>query len=194
METEIIAGVDEAGRGPLAGPVVASAVCILGQNHVIEGIADSKTLDPLRRQQIYEAMLKHPQFIIAVSVVDVALIDQINILQATLLAMKQAIEKLSIQPSKVLVDGPHVPDVSIPCEGIIGGDGLHECIAAASIIAKVHRDTLMENYHEKWPEYGFNKHKGYATVFHREVLSKLGPCDIHRKSFKLSGTAKIESA
>lgn len=179
----LIAGIDEAGRGPLAGPVFAAA-CIIPPNFKIRGIDDSKKLTPQSREKIYKKLIKHPSLIYAVGIVDVEEIDRVNIYQASILAMLKAVDGLSVKPDYLLVDGIKLSHPSIPCEGIIKGDGLSLSIGAASIIAKVERDHLMCEYHEKWPEYGFNEHKGYGTEKHLAALEKYGPCPIHRRSFK----------
>ncbi len=181
-ERALIAGVDEAGRGPLAGPVVAAAV-ILDPGKPIPGLADSKTLSAQRREalarQIHERALA-----VQVSVVDVAQIDQINILQATLKAMTIAIEALDPRPLLARVDGNRAPQSTVPVQTIVGGDGSDRAIAAASIIAKTHRDSLMEELHELYPDYGFDRHKGYPTPAHLGVLKAIGPCPAHRQSFR----------
>ncbi len=177
-----IGGVDEAGRGPLAGPIVA-CVCILKENLLIENINDSKQLDPILRNKVYQEIINHPDISYAVGIVDEKVIDEINILQASLLAMKKAIESLSTKVDYLIFDGKFIPKVNIPAMGIVKGDALSISIAAASIIAKEKRDSIMDNYHKKWPKYLFNKHKGYATKKHKEALSLYGPCEIHRKSF-----------
>lgn len=179
-----IAGVDEAGRGALAGPVVAAA-CILPAFHSIRGIKDSKLLTASQREVIYEQLTKHPDTVWSVGIVDHETIDQINILQATLLAMKMAIDNLLLIPDLVLVDGNQLPKVSVPCSSVIGGDRIHIEIAAASIIAKVTRDRLADKWHDQFPSYGFKQHKGYGTKLHREKIKKHGLSSIHRKSFKL---------
>lgn len=176
------AGVDEAGRGPLAGPVIAAA-CILLEGFNVSGITDSKQLTAGQRAELYGEITSHPSCVYSSALVDVETIDAINILQATLLAMKLAIEGLPTTPSLLLIDGPHTPKIAIPSVGIIKGDLLHQEISAASIIAKYERDLLMNHYHEQWPEYGFNSHKGYGTAKHREAISRFGPCPIHRRSF-----------
>ncbi len=177
-----IAGVDEVGRGPLAGPVVACA-CILPKGVVFHGIKDSKALSANERKRLSDFLTTHPDIHYALSEISHTVIDEINILRATLLAMKQAIESLRKKPDFVLVDGRDVPFVDLPCRAVIRGDAACQCIAAASIIAKVHRDALMDSYHESYPHYGFNKHKGYATAIHRKAIEKYGPSAIHRKSF-----------
>ena len=174
-----IAGVDEVGRGPLAGAVVAAAVIF---NDPIEGMADSKTLTPKRRGLLSD-LIKAKALCYAFGRVEAEEIDQINIHQASLLAMKRAVENLSIRPDHVLVDGKYCPVIDIPCEAIIKGDALVDVIGAASILAKVIRDDEMQKLDKQYPEYGFAKHKGYPTAFHREALTRFGPCSIHRRSF-----------
>jgi ribonuclease HII len=181
---DIIAGVDEVGIGPLAGPVVSCA-CILPKTLFIEGINDSKKISQEKRKIIYEKLINNKDVIYATSVVDVKVIDQINIHQAALLAMKQAINALSIKPEFLLFDGRKHPLVSTPLRAIVKGDTLSVSIAAASIIAKVTRDKIMQEYHEKFPLYDFLSHKGYGTLKHRKALINYGPCEIHRKSFNL---------
>jgi ribonuclease HII len=175
------AGVDEVGRGPLAGSVVAAAV-ILGPDHGIVGLADSKKLSEKRRntlaQQIQEGSLCW-----AIAEASVAEIDDINILHASMLAMQRAIEALSLSPSRVLVDGNRCPQTHYDCEAIVKGDATVEEISAASIIAKVYRDKQMQELHERHPNYGFDRHKGYPTKAHREALVRYGALDEHRRSF-----------
>ncbi len=178
----LIAGIDEVGRGPLAGPVVAAA-CILPERFLIKGINDSKKVSEGSREEIFEKLVNNEDVIYSVSIIDHKVIDQINIFQASLLAMKKAIMKLKIKPDFLLFDGKQHPVIAIPSEAIIGGDASCISISAASIIAKVTRDRLMSEYHEKFPKYGFDSHKGYATKKHRKALIDHGPCDIHRKSF-----------
>lgn len=178
----VIAGVDEAGRGPLAGPVVAAA-CILPEFTSIEGIQDSKKMNPDYRQHVYEQLTQEPQIIWAIGIVDVEEIDRINILRASLEAMRIAIEKLPCKPDFLLVDGLHLPVTQIPGRPVVDGDNKYLCISAASIIAKVTRDARMLEYHEQWPQYGFDRHKGYATEDHLNAIEKYGPCPIHRVSF-----------
>lgn len=174
-----IAGVDEVGRGPLAGAVVAAAVIF---DEPLEGMADSKVLSAKRRA-ILSDLIKSKVLCYAFGRVEAEEIDQINIHQASLLAMKRAVENLSIRPEHVLVDGKYCPAIDIPCEAIIKGDALVGVIGAASILAKVVRDDEMQALDKQYPEYGFAKHKGYPTAFHREALKRFGPCAIHRKSF-----------
>lgn len=177
-----IAGVDEAGRGPLAGPVVAAA-CIIPDGGFFESLNDSKLLTPDQRNTLFEQITTCPNLIFGIGIVDIQTIDRINILQATFVAMKKAVEALSIQPDYILVDGNQLPMFDIPSESLVRGDSLSISIAAASIIAKVTRDRIMEEMDGKWPEYGFKQHKGYATEQHLEAIMKFGPCSIHRKSF-----------
>lgn len=177
-----IAGVDEVGRGSLAGPVVAAA-CILPANFYIKGINDSKKLTEEQRTKIYDQIINKPQVIYSIAIVEQKIIDQINIHQASLLAMKNAIQTLKIEPDYLLFDGKQHPLMSIPFEAFPKGDSLCVSICAASIIAKITRDKIMNDYHEKYPQYGFNLHKGYATEKHRRALIEKGPCEIHRKSF-----------
>jgi ribonuclease HII len=174
-----VAGVDEVGRGPLAGAVMAAAVILDGP---ISGLADSKKLSAKRREFLSEEIiLKAVSY--AYGRVEVEEIDRINIHQASLLAMKRAIEGLSVRPTRVLVDGLYCPDVNIVCEAIVGGDALINEISAASILAKVARDNEMLLFDAKYPGYGFAQHKGYPTAQHREALKRLGACAIHRRSF-----------
>lgn len=178
-----IAGVDEAGRGPLAGPVVAAA-CILPTDLLIPGVDDSKKLSALERERLFLRIISDPSIIYAIGVVDSEEIDQINIYQATLLAMRKAVAGLSQLPDCLLVDGAAAPCHDIYCIKIVKGDQLSLSIAAASIIAKQTRDQLMQEYHKKWPQYGFERHKGYGTEFHKKALELHGPCPIHRQSFE----------
>jgi ribonuclease HII len=177
-----IAGLDEVGRGPLAGPLVACA-CILPKSLYFKGINDSKLLLPAKRNALYQQLINHPDVIYGIGIVSVDIIDKINIYQASLLAMKQALEHLPIEPECLLVDGLKLLYKEIPCEKIIKGDRLSQSIAAASIIAKETRDAIMIQYHEEYPNYYFNEHKGYSTEKHKEALLRHGPCPIHRKSF-----------
>ena len=179
----IIAGIDEAGRGPLAGPVVAAA-CILPEGMMIEGVNDSKQLLPPKRRELYELIISQKDILYAIGIVDIDVIDTINILQATFLAMKEADKALSVTPDCLLIDGSFFPSFDIPTEAIVQGDGLSQSIAAASIIAKEIRDQLMRDYHQQWPMYGFAKHKGYATKEHMQAIKDHGPSPIHRKSFE----------
>ena len=175
------AGVDEAGRGPLAGPVVAAAV-ILPKNHTIVGLIDSKKLTAKKRKKLYNEIIKVSDY--GIGIVSHRTIDKINILQATFKAMRKAILNLDQKPDKILVDGYAIPDKTIKNEGIIGGDNLIECISAASILAKVIRDEIMVNIDKLFPEYGFAKHKGYGTKMHMESIKINKASPIHRKSFR----------
>ena len=177
-----VAGVDEAGRGPLAGPVVAAAV-ILDTTVPLEGVIDSKQLTPSKRHTAL-AMICRRARAIGVGVIDASVIDRINILQATLLAMKVAVDHLEPRADFLLIDGIHRTTLPLPQKAIPKGDARSVSIAAASIVAKVTRDRLMERYHERYPDYGFARHKGYPTQAHRDAVRKLGCCPIHRRSFK----------
>ncbi len=177
----LVAGVDEAGRGPLAGPVVAAAV-ILDELRPVRGLADSKQLTARRRAQLYEQILANA-LALCVAEATVDEIDHLNILQASLLAMKRAVEGLRLPPARVLVDGNQLPRLRVACEAVIGGDASVPAISAASILAKVHRDRLCERLHEQHPQYGFAEHKGYGTAAHIDALRRHGPCEVHRRSF-----------
>lgn len=177
----IIAGVDEVGRGPLAGPVVSAAV-ILGPEHGIIGLTDSKKLSAKKREMLAQE-IKTRAICWALGRAEVDEIDAINILQASLLSMSRAVAELSQKPEKVLVDGNRLPALNIPAEAIVKGDLLVEEISAASIIAKVSRDKEMVAMAEKYPQYGFERHMGYPTAYHMAALQKHGICDIHRRSY-----------
>lgn len=177
----LIAGVDEVGRGPLAGPVLA-AVVILDPERPIPGLADSKALTVARREQLAEA-IRSNALDWAVGRAEVEEIDHINILQASLLAMQRCVDALQLRPSLVLVDGNHCPDTGYPVRAVVGGDRSVASIAAASIIAKVARDREMVELDQRYPGYGFAQHKGYPTPAHLAALSRLGACPIHRRSF-----------
>ncbi|MHB0998255.1 MAG: ribonuclease HII [Armatimonadota bacterium] len=177
----VIAGIDEAGRGPLAGPVVASAV-ILPFDCNIEGINDSKKLTPKRRDAAYEKIMEIALGI-GIGIIDAKVIDSINILQATYRAMHAAILKLPVQANLCLVDGNPIRNFGHPHKAIVGGDGKSASIAAASIIAKVTRDRIMCEYDAVYPQYGFAKHKGYGSEDHMRCLAEYGVCEIHRRSF-----------
>lgn len=177
-----IAGVDEVGRGPLAGPVVTAAV-ILDPARPITSLTDSKKLTQKRREQLVP-IIQQQALCWAMGRAEVAEIDQLNILQASLLAMQRAVAALSIQPTEVLVDGTHLPVFNCPAQAIIKGDLSEPAIAAASILAKVARDAEMLDWHQQFPGYGFDRHKGYPTLQHRQALIELGPTNIHRRSFK----------
>lgn len=177
-----ICGVDEAGRGPLAGPVFAAAV-ILPEDFEIEGLNDSKKLSEKKRDALFDEIIEHA-LAYSIQSVDHKTIDEINILEATMLAMKTAVENLSIRPDAVYIDGNRVPkNMDIPTEFVIKGDATSASIAAASILAKVSRDRFMLKMDEKYPEYCFAKHKGYGTKLHYEKLREFGPSDIHRLTF-----------
>lgn len=178
-----IAGIDEAGRGPLAGPVVAAA-CIIPFGLKIKGVNDSKQLTEQSRSDLYNIILENPTILSGIGIVSHQEIDRINIYQATIVAMLQAVAALAAVPDMLLVDGLQLPHPSIPCQKIIKGDCKSQSIAAASIIAKVTRDRIMETFHQEWPQYGFNKHKGYATEQHIEAIKKWGPCPIHRMTYE----------
>jgi ribonuclease HII len=177
-----VAGVDEVGRGPLAGPVVACA-CILPRGVAFHGIQDSKKLTAVERKKIADILTSHPDIHWAIGIVSSEKIDQINILKASLLAMQQAIGALPVRPDFILVDGRDTPTIELPQQAIIHGDALCQSIAAASIIAKVRRDEIMDEYHVRWPQYGFNTHKGYGTRAHLDAIQVYGLCPIHRRSF-----------
>lgn len=176
----LIAGMDEAGRGPLAGPVTA-ACCIPDFSKIVEGVNDSKKLTEKKRESLFD-LIKSSSVSFSVVSVDEATIDEINILNATKKAMKEALQKLEIKPEYLLVDAVKC-DFGLPYSPIIHGDALSYSIAAASVLAKVTRDRLMLEYDELYPEYGFAKHKGYGTKQHIEALKKYGPCPIHRRTF-----------
>ncbi len=177
----LVAGVDEAGRGPLAGPVVAAAV-ILDDTKRIRGIKDSKVLTPLTRDRLYDE-IRAKALCCSVAEASVEEIDTLNILHATLLAMRRAVEGLRLKPAKVLVDGNRLPVLSVHAEAVIDGDAKVKSISAASILAKVHRDRLCLQLHELHPQYGFHEHKGYCTPAHLQALKLHGACAIHRRSF-----------
>jgi ribonuclease HII len=177
-----VAGVDEAGRGPLAGPVVASAV-ILGDRIRLDGINDSKQLTAPRRLAAYQRICREA-LAVGIGVIDAAIIDRINILQSALLAMEVAVAHLDPQADFLLIDGNRPTALSLPQRTIVKGDARSASIAAASIVAKVTRDCLMEGYHAQYPAYGFDRHKGYPTRAHRAAVRKHGCCPIHRITFK----------
>lgn len=177
----LVAGVDEVGRGPLAGPVVAAAV-ILGEGVLIPGVNDSKKLSEQKREFLNDE-IKAQALCYSIGIVDEKIIDEINILNATYLAMKQALEGLSKKPEFILLDAVTLKDVPIPQKGIIKGDSLSLSIAAASIIAKVERDRIVSSYDEIYPNFSFSKHKGYGTSEHIECIKKYGLLPIHRRSF-----------
>jgi ribonuclease HII len=177
----LTAGVDEAGRGPLAGPVVAAAV-ILDDLHPINGLRDSKTLGPATRERL-AAEVRAKALCCSVAEASVDEIDRLNILQATLLAMRRAVEGLRLVPTRVLVDGNRLPLLRVPAEAIVRGDATVAAISAASIVAKVHRDALLAALHEQHPAYGFAQHKGYPTAEHLAALRVHGACTAHRRSY-----------
>ena len=177
-----IVGVDEAGRGPLAGPVVAAAV-LLAPNSQFEGLDDSKKLSPKAREGFFP-IIKELALGYGIGIIDVETIDEINILQAALLAMKYAVEALPEKPDLLLIDGNKCIDTEVEQWTIVKGDSLSQSIAAASVLAKVTRDKLMVEYHKQFPQYAFDKHKGYGTRLHRDLIREHGPCPIHHRTFK----------
>ncbi len=176
-----VCGVDEAGRGPLAGPVCAAAV-ILPENTVIEGVNDSKKLTEKKRELLFD-VIKASALSYSIAYASVAEIEELNILNATMLAMKRAVESLEIKPDFAMIDGNRVPQLSIDSEPIVKGDAKSMSIACASILAKVSRDRLLYDYAKQYPQYGFDKHKGYGTKLHIEMIKEYGPCPYHRMSF-----------
>jgi ribonuclease HII len=178
----LVAGVDEAGRGPLAGPVVAAAV-ILDERHPIKGLADSKKLTALRRERLFDE-IRAKALCCSIAEASVEEIDRLNILQATLLAMRRAVAGLRLKPNKVVVDGNRLPTLEVRAEAIVGGDALVPAISAASILAKVHRDRWCLTLDQQYPQYGFAQHKGYGTAAHLAALRAHGPCAQHRTSFR----------
>ncbi len=177
----LMAGVDEAGRGPLAGPVVAAAV-MLDELHPIKGLADSKILTAPRRERLFDE-IRAKALCFSIAEASVEEIDTLNILQATLLAMRRAVQGLRLKPQLVLVDGNRIPVMDIRAEAIVRGDALVPAISAASILAKVYRDRGCLELDQKYPKYGFARHKGYGTAEHLAALNEHGPCDQHRRSF-----------
>jgi ribonuclease HII len=177
----LVAGVDEAGRGPLAGPVVAAAV-ILDDLKPIVGLNDSKKLTEKRREKLYDEILAKA-LCCSIAEASVQEIDTLNILQATLLAMRRAVDGLRLKPVKVLVDGNRLPVLDVRAEAIVQGDALVPAISAASILAKVHRDRMCAQLHAQYPQYGFDRHKGYGTAEHLQALAEHGPSPWHRSSF-----------
>lgn len=178
----LVAGVDEVGRGPLAGPVVAAAV-VISKEWQNPGVADSKALSPAKRLKL-DAVIRETVRAYALGICEPEEIDRINIHQASLLAMCRAVEKLGLRPHYLLVDGRFTLDMEIPQQAVVGGDASLCCVSAASILAKVWRDQAMERWHQKYPAYNFASNKGYATLEHREALAKFGPCPIHRRSYR----------
>jgi ribonuclease HII len=179
----LVAGVDEVGRGPLAGPVYAAAVILdpklLGR---LKGVDDSKKLDAVRREHFFDR-IQECSLDWAVGSCDEREVDRLNILQASLLAMRRALDGLKLKPTLVLVDGNQETGGPIPSVPLVGGDAISLSIASASILAKVSRDLAMQEYHRRFPDYGFDRHKGYGTSFHLKALASLGPCEAHRKTF-----------
>ena len=180
-----IAGVDEAGRGCLAGPVVVAAV-ILDPNKPIDGLTDSKALSELKRNLLYTQIIEN-SMAMGLAIISTSTIERLNILHASLYGMRRAVEKLQVEPEEVWVDGNKSPDLgAVPVKSFVKGDMLHSCISAASIVAKVVRDIQMKKYAHRYPHYGFEKHKGYGTKLHYDRLLDYGPSPIHRKGFRLS--------
>lgn len=177
----LIAGIDEVGRGPLAGPVVTAAV-ILPVNCKIQGVNDSKKLSPKKREELYQVIIKEA-VAYSIGICDNNCIDEHNILQATLMAMKQAIDGLSVKPEQILADAVTIPNIAIPQEAIIKGDALSMSIGAASIVAKVTRDRMMLDFAKIYPDYDFENNMGYGTQKHISALKTIGPCPIHRQTF-----------
>jgi len=180
---KLVVGIDEAGRGPLAGPVVAAA-CYIDKSFNVEGIKDSKQLDPLARKEVYHRLISHPGVKYGIGIVDASIIDTTNILQATMQAMLIAISKLPVDPDYLLIDGNCFPKTSLPGLALVKGDERSLSIAAASIIAKEKRDELMLEYHKKWPTHGFDFNKGYATKEHILAVKTYGVTPIHRVTFE----------
>ncbi len=188
----LVAGVDEAGRGPLAGPVVAAAV-ILDDMKRIKGLNDSKQLSPVKRERLFDEIRAHA-LAFCIAEATVAEIDSLNILHATMLAMKRAVEGLRLPPQTVLVDGNRLPRIKVRAEAIVGGDAKVASIAAASILAKVTRDRICVEHEVHYPQYGFAVHKGYGTAAHLAALDTHGPCDWHRRSFEPVRIAALRRA
>ena len=181
LDLNVICGVDEAGRGPLAGPVCAAAV-ILPKHLQIPGLTDSKKLSDKKRRELFP-IIQQQAIAYGIGLASEAEIDEINILQATFLAMRRALDQLSIRPEIALIDGNRETDFGLPVKTVVKGDSLSANIAAASVLAKVTRDNIMVELAKQYPEYGFEIHKGYGTKAHYEALRTYGPCPIHRKSF-----------
>lgn len=181
MGYRAVCGVDEAGRGPLAGPVCAAAV-ILPPDTIIDGVNDSKKLSEKKRESLFD-VIKEKALSYSIAFASVEEIENMNILNATMLAMKRAVENLSVKADYAMIDGNRLPELDIPSEYIIKGDAKSMSIACASILAKVSRDRLCYNYAEEYPQYHFDKHKGYGTKLHKEALLEYGPCPYHRMSF-----------
>lgn len=187
----LVAGVDEAGRGPLAGPVVAAAVILHPGRH-IEGLADSKKLSEKRREALYE-LIQRDALAFCIAEASVEEIDRLNILQATLLAMQRAVAGLVVAPTEVLIDGNVVPRLDVAARAIVQGDALEPAISAASILAKVHRDRLCLTLDQLHPAYGFRQHKGYGTAAHLKAISDNGPSAAHRMSFEPMASARVQA-
>jgi ribonuclease HII len=185
MDSILVCGVDEAGRGPLAGPVYAAAV-ILDRKRRINGLADSKILTAERRD-VLAGRIRERAVAWAVAYATVEEIDRINIFHASMLAMRRAVQGLKVQPGEAWVDGNHCPDFSCKAKAIVDGDATHAPISAASILAKTERDAEMCSLSARYPQYGFDRHKGYATSEHLDALGRLGPCEVHRRSFHAVG-------
>lgn len=185
MDSVLVCGVDEAGRGPLAGPVYAGAV-ILDRKRRINGLADSKVLTPERRD-VLAGRIKERAIAWAVAFATVEEIDRINIFHASMLAMRRAVQALGVAPGEAWVDGNYCPDLGCRAKAIVDGDALHPVISAASILAKTERDAEMCTLSVRYPQYGFDRHKGYATADHLDALGRVGPCEIHRRSFYAVG-------
>lgn len=183
-----VCGVDEAGRGPLAGPVCVSAV-VLPKNTIIKGANDSKKLSEKKREELFD-IIKSTALAYSIVLIDEKTIDKINILQATMQGMKQAVIELNIKPDYALIDGNRIPNLNIDSEAIVKGDAKSMSIACASILAKVTRDRFMIEIAKKYPNYQFEKHKGYGTKLHVELLNKYGACEIHRKTFLTKNTKR----
>jgi ribonuclease HII len=182
VTARLICGVDEAGRGPLAGPVFAAAVVFPPGRRAPRGTADSKLLSPAQRERLAEA-IRERSLVWAVAWASVEEIDALNILQASLLAMRRAVESLRVVPDEVLLDGEHCPALSVPVRGIVDGDAKVKVISAASILAKTARDAEMRRLHERFPQYGFDAHKGYPTPQHLRALRRYGVCEVYRRTF-----------
>ncbi len=178
----MLAGVDEVGRGPLAGPVVTAAVILSPDDPYLGKYRDSKKVAEKKRLKLYHHIRRHA-VAYSVSMATIDEIDRLNILHATMLSMRRSVEGLAIMPARVQVDGNRIPDLAVPAEAIIGGDDSVQEIAAASIVAKVVRDRMMAMFDTQFPGYQFSRHKGYGTKIHMDALHELGPCPIHRKSF-----------
>ena len=184
-----VAGIDEAGRGPLAGPVVAAAV-FFSRDFFIADVDDSKKLSPVKREYLFDRIMEGAGSV-GVGIVDNTIIDEINILNATFLAMHRAVDQLSVRPDHLLVDGNRFAPNGIPFTTIVDGDARSFTIAAASIVAKVTRDRLMRDFEREFPGYGFGQHKGYGTRKHLEAIARLGFCPIHRRSFVVKSPVEI---